>query len=395
MSISDSNRLHYLDALRGMLMLLGLVLHSARPYDSNTWRVNNPEVWPVLDQLVWSVHLFRMPAFFVVAGFFAMYLIRRRPTNLFVAERARRTLIPLTVTLVTLNVLQAWFISRVTNGETKPFFSEVLLPAFWSGGVVSHLWFLACLAVYFAATAAAAPWLRALGSRGVEVSARRATLILFALVLGAATFRVGVAVVDKLTSPWLHQMIFGLITPFTVLRYLPFFAIGVVLCAYPVLLQRFARFTPWVVVVAAVGAAGLYVSAGESGIAWRAVQLFSRALLIWMVIRSLFALFQRFANGPSPVIRYLSEASYSVYLFHHIVVIVVATMLIPSLLPVPAKMAMVMLSAAAVSLAVYHFAIRRSPLLAYLFNGAVRPDSPITVPSVRGGVGAVRAEHRG
>ncbi|HEY4555764.1 MAG TPA: acyltransferase family protein, partial [Lysobacter sp.] len=373
MSSPESGRLHYLDALRSMLMLFGLVLHASRPYDTYDWRVNDPAQWPVLDHVVWFLHLFRMPAFFVIAGFFAMYLVRRRPTGVFVAERARRTLIPLFVTLFTLNVAQAWFVSRVANGQGGDFLQDVLLPGLWSGSVVSHLWFLACLAVYFALTALAAPWLRGLGSSGSAPSARTLTFALVAIVAGAACFRVGVSVLDKLTQPGLHQMLLGLVAPFTLLRYLPFFVVGLLLCAYPALLQRFARFTPWVVVVAAAGAGGLYLSSGETGLMWKVVQLLSRAVLIWMVIRTLFALFQRFANRPSATMRYLSEASYSVYLFHHIVVVVAATLLIPYALPVPFKFALVLLAAASISLAVYHGVIRRSPVFSYLFNGAIRP----------------------
>jgi hypothetical protein len=77
---SSTSRLHYLDAMRSVLMLLGVVLHSARPYDSREWQVKDVDTLPMLDGLVEAIHLFRMPAFFVVAGYFAMFLVLRQPT---------------------------------------------------------------------------------------------------------------------------------------------------------------------------------------------------------------------------------------------------------------------------------------------------------------------------
>jgi fucose 4-O-acetylase-like acetyltransferase len=68
-------RYHSLDALRAAMMLLGLVLHSAASYTRTPLRA----AWPyhdthnsiVFDLLLFFIHLFRMPIFFVVAGFFA------------------------------------------------------------------------------------------------------------------------------------------------------------------------------------------------------------------------------------------------------------------------------------------------------------------------------------
>ena len=75
---TTASRLHYMDSMRSVLMLLGVVLHAARPYDSNDWQVKDAARLELLDGLVAGIHLFRMPAFFVVAGYFAMYLLVRR-----------------------------------------------------------------------------------------------------------------------------------------------------------------------------------------------------------------------------------------------------------------------------------------------------------------------------
>ena len=94
MDTADNARLHYLDALRGVLMVLGVVLHSARPYDSNPWQVKDVVRLEWLDVVVSAIHLFRMPAFFMVAGYFAMFLLARQAMLPFLRERMRRVLVP-------------------------------------------------------------------------------------------------------------------------------------------------------------------------------------------------------------------------------------------------------------------------------------------------------------
>lgn len=126
-------RWHYLDTMRGMLMLLGVLLHSARPYSSEPWRVSDPDRIGMAYALTEAVHLFRMPAFFVIAGFFSMYLVLNRPTGVFLRERMRRVLVPLLVMLLTVNMAQLWFEARVINRDSAEFFPAIVLPAIWNG----------------------------------------------------------------------------------------------------------------------------------------------------------------------------------------------------------------------------------------------------------------------
>ena len=64
-------RYHGLDALRGIAMLLGIVLHAAIPYYPDL------EMWPkdrnsseVIGLIFDFIHMWRMPVFFMLAGFF-------------------------------------------------------------------------------------------------------------------------------------------------------------------------------------------------------------------------------------------------------------------------------------------------------------------------------------
>jgi glucans biosynthesis protein C len=366
------SRLHYMDAMRSVLMLLGLVLHSARPYDTDDWVVKDPQRLPLLDGVVSTLHLFRMPAFFVIAGYFAMYLLGRRTTGAFLRERMRRVLVPLTAMLLSVNLVQIWFLARSTEGATADFVDGILIPALWSGDLISHLWFLSCLAVYFAITAALAPLLRGMATARAGESSPRLDNIVFVLALAAAVIApLGLAVGGKITAPALSQHVLGLVRISTALGYLPFFAMGVLLCAFPGFLDRFAQRGAWVVVLGLCGAIGMYLSAGSESLALKSLWILSESLLAWMVVRVVFSLFRQWANAPSRTFRYLSDASYSIYLFHHFVVIAVATWLVPAEIGAWFKFLIVLGTASLVALGLHHLLVRRYAPLGFLFNGRV------------------------
>jgi len=80
---TDNRRYYGLDALRGGMMLLGVVLHSAEFYISRPL----PQMvgFPLdrnssylFDLVFHFIHSFRMPLFFVLAGFFAALLVEKR-----------------------------------------------------------------------------------------------------------------------------------------------------------------------------------------------------------------------------------------------------------------------------------------------------------------------------
>ncbi len=93
-----SQRYHGLDALRGGAMLLGLVLHACQLFltpDLMTDVLPNATVTPpdptfTTQLLVTWIHNWRMPLFFILAGFFAAMVLERRGWRSFWTDRAQR-----------------------------------------------------------------------------------------------------------------------------------------------------------------------------------------------------------------------------------------------------------------------------------------------------------------
>ena len=99
--MNQTERIHGLDALRAVLMLLGVFLHATLAYLAGLdWGAQDPDNqahWPhvVLD----GIHLFRMPAFFVISGFFGALLLERRGLGAMMKNRWSRIFLPLLVFL--------------------------------------------------------------------------------------------------------------------------------------------------------------------------------------------------------------------------------------------------------------------------------------------------------
>lgn len=369
---STASRLHYMDAMRSVLMLLGVVLHSARPYSLTEWQVKDTARLGWLDILVPVIHLFRMPAFFVVAGYFAMFLLLRRPALAFLRERLRRVLVPLLATLLTFNLVQVWLVAG--NGGEAGFILGALLPSWASGRWVSHLWFLIVLAVYFTLVAALAPLLRRLAEASARAPGWTHSRWTLALILGVVVMSpLALAVLAKLTAPAMDTLVLGTISPSVALTYLPFFAVGMILCVAPGLIDQFARRDLLVLGLAVCGLVGQYLTDDHQQVIYRAINIVSWSLLTWMVARVVFSLFRDWANRPSPTFEYLSYASYSIYLFHHVIVIATATALLPLPLAAGVKFLIVLATASLVPLAIHHFLVRRYDVLGYLFNGRTVP----------------------
>jgi peptidoglycan/LPS O-acetylase OafA/YrhL len=96
-SLSGQQRYHDLDALRAFAMLLGIVIHGVMSF------MPLPGIWPAQDVtlhenyflILFLIHGFRMPLFFMVSGFFTVMMWRRRGLAALTGHRARRIMIPL------------------------------------------------------------------------------------------------------------------------------------------------------------------------------------------------------------------------------------------------------------------------------------------------------------
>src|SRR4051812_19157698 len=84
-------RLHALDAVRAGALLLGVAFHASMSF------LPGPQIWVVRDTQSPAIglffvvaHMFRMAAFFLIAGYFGRMLFQKRGTGGFIRNRLAR-----------------------------------------------------------------------------------------------------------------------------------------------------------------------------------------------------------------------------------------------------------------------------------------------------------------
>lgn len=108
---SISVRYHGLDFMRAAMMMMGILLHAgvmymAMPYGDDVAGIVADARDPYRDiegysmaaqRIAWSIHIFRMPAFMLLAGFFGAMMFQKRGAVSFLKNRFNRIVIPLVV----------------------------------------------------------------------------------------------------------------------------------------------------------------------------------------------------------------------------------------------------------------------------------------------------------
>lgn len=315
--LRPSTRQHYWDTLRAALMLLGIPYHSALAFQAGGWIVATRHHSPVLDYVAEAIHLFRMPAFFVVAGYFAaLSLTKYRPSGWF-RGRLTRLGIPLLASLVTI-------IPVLNIGcELSNFALPDALASFrhlsrTSGGYwVRHLWFIIVLLYLCGATALAAhvwPRLRHadLPERIDGQAARRPLVVLLALALAVGLF-------EAVTIELFYAAHLNTTLPQEILRIddllgaLPYFGLGLLLQRSPRTLAAMGQGRASVVVPALAALALTLVLYGHS---WAPLYRFVGTFTAILMTQAILSAARQWFDRPSPVTDRLVRGSFVVYLFH-------------------------------------------------------------------------------
>jgi len=162
-----NQRIHYLDHVRAFAMLLGVFFHAAFPYSTdaqNGWFLKDTSSSMSFTVFIVFSHLFRMALFFLIAGFFANLLIQKRGVKAFLKNRAIRILLPFVIffpIIMAVFIFIFYFISRHLPEETlSPLLANMLVTMNNPEAVLetptlstAHLWFLYNL-LYFCLFAA-------------------------------------------------------------------------------------------------------------------------------------------------------------------------------------------------------------------------------------------------
>jgi glucan biosynthesis protein C len=386
-----TKRYFHLDALKGVMILWGIPVHASTIGTSSFF-----------DDVAEISGWVRMEAFFIISGFLSYMLIKRYGAKPIMRRRLTAVGIPMLSVLILLNPLTNYLILKYHNGTSAPGFTDFItghVPAGMNGTWNWHLhvWFLGvllCLAATFSTTSirwmdATVAWLRPkLGKLPGVILLLVAAGVVAGVALAA---RIGYeAAVKPFVSESFHF-------PLRAIGYYAgFYCFGMLMFASPRLFKTFHRFN-WVQIVAAGfllwGAREIQPQLPDK--AGEGIRLLAEVYAGLMFSSLLFAIFERLFSKETPVMKFIAESAFTVYLFHYLVIYLAAFAIRPYLDKDYQLMLglLVTLATTVVTMLGYEFFICRSPAFRALFLGKfskqavpekVKSGAPQPAATVRG-----------
>ena len=132
-------------------MVLGIVLHAAMPFVSGLegfWP-SDPLSSSAISIIFQFIHLWRMPLFFILAGFFTKLLIERKTWKKWLTNRLVRVGIPILIFSPGMMITLPWIYMYGWKNEINITFSLE--------GYPHHLWFLWHLIIFVFVSCAIRP----------------------------------------------------------------------------------------------------------------------------------------------------------------------------------------------------------------------------------------------
>jgi hypothetical protein len=130
-------------------MFLGIYLHAVVAYSpSGGWPYKPAQLTTTLDWSVGLIHVFRMPVFYVMAGFFAALLLQRYGLRRAADNRFWRIVVPFVVGWIILYPM-VMFLAAVGRGGMDRALDFILSGRFLAYAHPLHLWFLEYLIVLY------------------------------------------------------------------------------------------------------------------------------------------------------------------------------------------------------------------------------------------------------
>lgn len=377
--MSEANaRFHYMDNLRALAMLTGVVFHAALAYS-----VLAHPLWPtadrghslLIDAFAWFFHLFRMPLFFVVAGFFAALLVQKRGMGGMLKNRFMRIILPLLVFWPLVYFSMSWLIrdaiADVQNLSPllqmiKPWLDNPRAPT--APPTLVHLWFLPyvmcfCILVWVASTLEWHQYLSGLVAWFDALTPMK-KVCLVPLVLMPALFAVPAPfpAPESFFPQWWALLFYG-----------TYFLIGFRLFHQARSIDQLRPYAPRLLMLSLLAYALFFFFLQTKGASKPDLILQATFVLLqaytgyWMTLVCII-FGQRWLDAHHGFLRYVADASYWVYLIHLPLIFAIQIPLMDVNLHWSVKLSLSLCATLGIAFITYHLFVR-GRLLGKFLNG--------------------------
>ena len=367
-------RLHYIDNLRWMCILVLFPFHAAFVFCAGWYGyyVSSDDPSTAAHLLTVSVEPWIMPLLFCIAGMSAKYALQKRTTRVYLKERVTKLLVPFLSGLVLVCPVIAYYALKFHTGYTGDFadafvhfFSSITtipdLNGLSGGFSVDHLWFILFLFII------------SVVALGVILPARR----LAGLHLNPDI--VSLPVLGLLFIPvWLLNFTGINVTGYSIISYFAMFLIGYYLLAVDPVQVKLEKF--WAVLLAAwivltIGVMWTYgMILGHYEVFWGASPIY--VLTGWTGVLALMGAGRHLLDVSNTFTDYVGAASYPVYIIHQAVLVAIAYYVLMLAIPPALQFLAIVILSVLLTFACYEI-LRRIPGVRALF-GIAGPDKKTT-----------------
>ena len=312
---SRDQRRHDFDAMRAIMMLLGIVFHACVSFTIS----DTAELWPyefsktnlVFDAVIGTLHAFRIPAFFMISGFFLTRQLTRHSEKAVMKKRFRRVFLPFVICFLFIApiVTYGFFLLQ----SKLEFFTAISFKYYlhyfeWN---TVHFWFLYYLIIFHVAQLGIRqiPSIsRYYNTKNLKVS--YVTMILFQLFV-LLVFGNESVHGDYTLLPGIN----------TLLYFFSFYIFGNQIYRHLSTFDRWIQFRkPLVIAAIIVNTSYLLLRhqtfiAGKVGVI-NIVESFVTVVNVNLLILATFSVFYHAFRKESPLVKLLSKSSYFIYIIH-------------------------------------------------------------------------------
>ena len=376
-----TDRIHYLDNLRALAMLLGVFLHGALAYANPTqivWLATDPQSSVLVDACFNFIHLFRMGLFFLISGYFARLMVTRRGLKSFVWNRTVRIACPFILFYPLLMALVIGVIVFAMSYLSHPLgLMGVIVKAAKQNPQVQrsqpwttmHLWFLYYLILFAALTVV----LSRFRGPNLDWFFRRPSwlaLAPMALLPGLLLGGIGIPAPESFVPQLWPFLFYGLF------YWGGWRLFGREACLGPlrpwtggIAMISLVLFVPYYLLLPKLDASILETGEMKQlSLPWHVVEGLLTVYLATLLTLLALLTGQRYLSRRSPVLRLMSDASYWIYLIHLPVVCFLQTILAETPLVLVVKLLITLTGTFLFCFATYLVFVRYTPI-GWMLNG--------------------------
>jgi glucans biosynthesis protein C len=361
------SRLLYIDNLRLFVIVCVVMHHLAVTYSGiGSWYYTQARHVDLLSEIWFGCYLafqqaYFMGLLFMIAGYFVASSYDRRGFGSFVGERFRRLGIPSLIYVVAITT----FIEYV---ELRAKWTGVTVTGFLSGTGV--MWFAVALLIFSLAYALVRLIVRrapsASGGDGIRPSLRNGIILILTIAVCAFLIRIvqpiGTAVLNMqlcFFASYIILFIVGIVAYRQNLFARISYAAGK-RCLIGGVVFGFLGFLVLVIAAKLLGS----VNSLYGGVTWESAgyALWESAVAV-MMCTGLVAVFREKCNRQNGLIKAMSDSSFTVYMFHPVIIVGVTLLLSPLALFPIVKWLLLCVICVPLCFAIAYFVIRRIPLL--------------------------------